>query len=341
MTFLSKDKPWSIVHGQATELLILNDLLIANYKRIHNEAHKAVWTYHLQCQFKLRALDQINSAKISLKLRGKVIYMKIIRTLPLIASLLVCSIAFAHEFWLEPVKFWLKINEKVRIDLMVGEDYQGQHTNGHKYKISKLDHYSNGEKQDIRTKVYGDSLSSIEISFQQEGSQLVAFNNTNKFIQLEASKFNEYLRTEGLDNVAKLRQDKNDTLQPGRELYQRCVKTLVQVGNKLDGSYAVNTGMKLEIIPKKKPYAQKSKAPITFKILFDNKPLNNALVLAWHMVDGKTTHEKLRSDKAGLVSFPIDQTGKWMISTVHMIASGKNKEADWQSYWGSYTFGFY
>ncbi|MCE6991140.1 DUF4198 domain-containing protein [Dyadobacter sp. CY323] len=70
-----------------------------------------------------------------------------------------CSPAFAHEFRLEPVKFWLKKNEKARIDLMVGEDYQGEHSNGHKYKILKLDYYGNGHKQDVSDKVYGDSLS--------------------------------------------------------------------------------------------------------------------------------------------------------------------------------------
>ena len=267
--------------------------------------------------------------------------MKIKKSLLLGLLLLSCSIAFAHEFWLEPVKFWLKKNEKVRIDLMVGEDYQGDHSNGHKYKILKLDHYANGRKEDVRNKVYGDSLSSFDISIATPGSHLIAFSNTAKFIELEAAQFNEYLRTEGLNNVIELRGQRKDTLKAGRELYQRCVKTLIQVDNKTDDSYAVNTGMRLEIIPAKNPYAQQSKEPVTFKILFDNQPLDNALVLAWHLTAGKTTHDTLRSDKNGKVAFPIDQTGKWMISTVHMIPNADPKQADWQSYWGSYTFGFY
>lgn len=267
--------------------------------------------------------------------------MKIQKVLTLAAALLFCTLAYAHEFWLEPVKFWLKKDEKVRIDLMVGEDYTGEHSDGHKYKILKLDHYGNGRKQDIRSKVYGDSLSSIDIAFATEGSHLIAFNNTSKFIELEASQFNEYLRTEGLDHISKLRQQNNDTLKAGRELYQRCVKTLVQVGKETDATYALNTDMKLEIIPDKNPYAQTAKGQITFKVLFDDKPLNNALVLAWHSVNGKTTHESARSGKNGKVTFPIDQTGKWMISTVQMVPNSDTKQADWQSYWGSYTFGFY
>lgn len=267
--------------------------------------------------------------------------MKIKNTLSLATTLLFCSLTYAHEFWLEPVKFRLKKNERVRIDMMVGEDYTGAHSDGHKYKIMKLDHYGNGQKQDVRSKVYGDSLSSIDITFAKEGSQMIAFNNTSKFIELEAAQFNEYLRTEGLGHISKLRRQHSDTLKAGRELYQRCVKTLVQVGKQNDGTYAVNSGMKLEIIPDKNPYAQTSKGLITFLVLFDNKPLENALVLAWHSVKGNTTHEKARTGKDGKVVFRIDQTGKWMISTVQMVPNNEPVQADWQSYWGSYTFGFY
>ncbi|GGM90417.1 hypothetical protein GCM10010967_24290 [Dyadobacter beijingensis] len=224
---------------------------------------------------------------------------------------------------------------------MVGEDYQGEHSNGLKYKILMLDHYAGGKAKDIRASVKGDSLSHFEIAFSTPGSHLIAFNNTSKFIELESEKFNEYLRTEGLDNVAKMRLEKGDTLKPGKELYQRCVKTLVQVGGKNDQTFALNTGMPLEIIPKTNPYSVTKSTPVTFKVLFEQKPVRNSLVLAWHIVNGKATHESLRSNAHGEVVFPISNEGKWMISTVHMTPTNNSAEADWQSYWGSYTFGFY
>ncbi len=225
--------------------------------------------------------------------------------------------------------------------MKVGEDYEGDHSNGTKYKLTKLEHYGNGQIKDIRSEVYGDSLSTVDLTFPTSGSQLVAFNNTSKFIELEGLKFNDYLRTEGLDDVLRSRAQQGDTMKAGRELFQRCVKTLVQVGDKTDDTYAINTGMRLEIIPGKNPYAANAAGPIKFKVLFDNKPLVNSLVLAWHAADGRTTHTKLRSDKQGEVTFPITKTGKWMISSVHMIPTTDTKEADWQSFWGSYTFGYY
>lgn len=257
------------------------------------------------------------------------------------AAFLVSSLAFAHEFWLEPAKFLLKLNEKVSIHMMVGEDYQGDHSNGTKYKLVKLDLYGDGKKQDIRSQVRGDSLSTVDLSFPTQGTQLVAFNNTSKFIELAGPKFNDYLRSEGLDGVLRSRAQKGDSSKPGREMYQRCVKTLVQVGEKADETYAIDTGMRLEIIPGQNPYGKNPAGPIKFKVRFDNQPLANSLVLAWHRIDGKTTHTKLRSNKQGEVTFPIAKTGKWMISTVHMIPTPESKQADWQSFWGSYTFGYY
>jgi uncharacterized GH25 family protein len=267
--------------------------------------------------------------------------MKKNKLLTVVSLFLLSSLGYAHEFWLEPTKFLLKINEKITINMMVGEDYQGEHSNGLTYKIVKLDHYSATTKEDMRSRVYGDSLSRVTMPFGTVGNHLIALNNTSKFIQLDALKFNDYLRSEGLDNVLALREQKGDTLKAGRERYQRCVKTLVQVGGKSDVTYGINTGMPLEIIPATNPYTVGSTALITFKLLFDNTPLSGALVLAWHMENGKTTHTKRRSNSQGEVDFPITKTGKWMISTVHMTPHKNASESDWQSYWGSYTFGYY
>ena len=266
--------------------------------------------------------------------------MKTNRLLTVAGLLLIGSLAYAHEFWLEPTKFLLKKNEQVLINMMVGEDYQGEHSNGHKYKIMKLDHFAANTKKDIRDKVSGDSMSRIVMAFSTSGNHLIAFANSSKFIELEALKFNNYLRSEGLDAVFRFRQQQGDTLKAGKERYQRCVKTLLQVDGKTDDTYAVDTGMPLEIIPTSNPYAIKSTGQITFKIRFNKLPLADGLVLAWHLKDGKTTHTKLRSNTSGEVVFPVDRTGKWMISTVHMIPNENRSESDWQSYWGSYTFGY-
>ena len=167
---------------------------------------------------------------------------------------------------------------------------------------------------------------------------MIALNNTNKHIELEADKFNDYLKEEGLDGVLAWRKAHNALDKKGREMYQRCVKTLLQVGKKHDEVYRQNTGMRLELIPQQNPYT--TKQSLTFQVLFDNKPIDKALVLVWQKGIEKPELRKLRTDKSGKVSFSFEPKGIYMVSTVHMVPYSKPEEADWQSYWGSYTFGF-
>lgn len=253
----------------------------------------------------------------------------------------ICLLALAHEFWLQPLKFWLKVNEKTSISILVGENYKGERSDWSKYKIQQLKHYSSKGVEDFTSHLSAADKSLIDASFSSAGNHLVAFNNSNKFIELEAAKFNEYLKEEGLDEILKMREAEQSTGKPGREFYQRCVKTLFKVGSKTDSTYAVNTGMRLELIPRENPYSVKTGDSMHVQVLFDNKPVNNALLLAWNVVNEKTSVTKLRTDETGIAAFAIRLEGRWMISAVHMIPHTNKSEADWQSFWGSYTFGYY
>jgi uncharacterized GH25 family protein len=259
----------------------------------------------------------------------------------LVILLIVSTLTFAHEFWLQPQKFILKPSGKTNIDVFVGENYTGSKVDASKFTVSKLTHYGKGTEEDFMNKLSTKDSVKIEASFASEGNHLVAFNNTNKFIELKAAKFNEYLTGEGLENIIKLRKQQGKENKDGREFYQRCVKTLFQVGDVQDDTFKQNTGMRLEVIALDNPYSVNDTKSIPFKILFDNQVVKNALVLAWHSDKGKTTVEKMRSNKDGKIMIPITKTGRWMISTVKMIPLTDNQKADYQSFWGSYTFGFY
>lgn len=248
---------------------------------------------------------------------------------------------FAHEFWLQPLKFWLNIGEGTEVSILVGENYKGDKSDASKYNIQQLKHYSIHGVEDYTAHLSQKDKSVIEASFTSAGNHLLSFNNSNKFIELEPGKFNEYLREEGLDYIYRKRKQSGDDKKPGREFYQRCVKTLFKVNNSNDSTFAIHTGLRWEIIPHQNPYLAKEGDKITWKLLFDNQPVEGALVLAWNVTKGKTSKTKYHSNAAGEVTIPVTLQGRWMISSVHMIPQIDTKEADWQSFWGSYTFGYY
>ncbi len=246
---------------------------------------------------------------------------------------------FAHEFWLSPEKFRLQKGESINVDFLVGEHFEGEKWHGNRGSVTMFQQFSKDGKTDLTPSVSTDSGKGISARFDTEGTHLLAYNSKNKFIELEANKFTEYLKEDGLQNALEWREKNGKTGEKGREYYQRCVKTLIQVGDKLDNTFKQNTQMPLEIIAQQNPYALKMGDSLEVKVLFKNKNLPDALVRVWNRHEGKMTETPYKTDSNGRVKFLIANDGKYMVSLVKMEKNSLDTKADWQSYWGSLTFG--
>lgn len=244
--------------------------------------------------------------------------------------------AGAHEFWLEPERFHLAGNLAAKVRIQVGENFTGERWKGSGRRVRKLRDYFGGHSRALPLQGV-----TFELPAGSPDLHLITFSNDNTFIQLGAEKFNDYLRDDGLGNALQWRQEHGQENRPGREFYRRCAKTLVQVGPAAaeDSTYALDTGLPLELIPGRNPYAHTGPSDLRFSLRFRHKPLANALVQVWHRGDGRTTRQQLRSDSQGEVVFRLWEEGTWMVSSVHMEHL-VGQRADWQSYWASYTFGF-
>ncbi|TAE25405.1 MAG: DUF4198 domain-containing protein [Cytophagales bacterium] len=275
------------------------------------------------------------------------------RTIYLTASLVLglTILAVAHEFWLQPQRFFAAVNDVVSIEIMVGEAFQGDHSEGKKNRIIQFVHIANGSKEDLTPNITNDHYGATNVTLKSPGTHMIAFANTPKFLSMKADSFLLYLQEDGLDNVIAARKKLNeaDGQKRSRELYRRCVKTLIQVGDKPDNTFATNTGMPLEIIPAQNPYALKPGQMADFQVLFEQKPLPMALVRYWNRDAANQLHEvQQRSDAQGRVRFSL-RAGRNMVSLVQMVPytgaaqTGIEKPdfppVDWISYWGSLTFG--
>jgi len=247
---------------------------------------------------------------------------------------------FAHEFWLNPEKFIYKRTDKINIRFLVGENFEGDNWKGNNERINSLKIYYGGVIDDLSPVVTEAAGDSIEYTMIDEGTNLIAFHSTNAFIEMEPSKFEEYLKEDGLDNALDYRNQNNENGCNGRELYQRCAKTLIQVGDIKDQTFKIPTFLPIDIIPLSNPYSAKDKELLRVKVFYKTSPLANSLVKIWHRVNGKTEKKELTTDANGEIVFGINTKGKWMISTVQIEHVDDNPICDWQSYWGSLTWGY-
>jgi uncharacterized GH25 family protein len=266
--------------------------------------------------------------------------MKLIKSILLTCILLLVLPVLAHEFWLQPQQYIFSRGEEINIRFKVGEGFAGDNWTGNQQKVETLQMFYGDVSDNLFNAITNNSGDSLQFSLFEEATALVTFTNTDSFIELDATKFNEYLLEDGLTAAIDYRKQYNETDSVGRELYQRSVKTIVQVGTNKTDIYKKQTLLPIDIIPLSHPYALINNQLLTVKILYRGEPLANTKIRTWHKLLGTVTDSSFLSDANGEISFPVITNGEWMVSCVHMIRLTDNPKAQWQSYWGSVTWGY-
>lgn len=259
----------------------------------------------------------------------------------LLLTLIVVRVS-GHEFWIQPDKFIYNHGEPVNIKFLVGENFSGENWTGDKSKIKSLRLYF----EDVTDKncidnVGGNKGDSLQIAMLDEGTVMLTLNTTNSFIDLEAAKFNGYLREDGLAEALKYREKNGDTTKNGRENYQRSVKTIFQVGSRFTNVCKKRTDLPLDIVPAEHPYNVSKDGDFKVKLFFMGERLKNTKVKVWHKLDSNISQQEYVTDDEGEIKFFLSPAGEWMVSCVRMIRLEDDPKAEWQSYWGSLTWGYY
>src|SRR5687768_8686639 len=208
--------------------------------------------------------------------------------------LFVSPSAIAHDFWIEPSTFTPAPGEEVVLQMKVGEHFQGEIV----------------------------TTSSIVVS--AEGT-VASYSSRPSRIELEAAKFESYLREEGLEHVIEKRKARGESAKRGTEIFSRSVKTLL-------GRNDETVGLRLELV----------RTGDRFRVQFEGKPVRDLLVVAMLRPSsalrapsprkrgegqvaprpakrgegGRRPGEgpyRARSDANGMVAFPRLAKGQWLV----------------------------
>lgn len=246
--------------------------------------------------------------------------------------------ARGHEFWLQPIAP-PEAPTTVPLAIRVGMDFDGEPRPIDRTLVTGLRRFDARAEQDLLGRVPAQGgPTTIGIELPSPGTHVLALETRAKSITIEADKFTEYLREEGLDVIIAAREAAGRSAAPGRERYSRCVKTLVPVGPDSDAASTRVLGQTLELTPLADPFRLPPGGTLALRVTFDGRPLPGALVRAWHRQSGQLRRQEARTDAAGTVAFALDRPGDWMFSLVHMVAVTDDPQHDWQSYWGNLTF---
>lgn len=247
--------------------------------------------------------------------------------------------AFAHEYWFEPGSFFLRSGESTPVHLYVGDGLSKDlEERGFQPDMTPMFSLFFGSgASDVRASLAAGQTPVYRLSVNEPGNYLLAMHRDWAYITLEPAEFEAYLREDGMEYIIAERRKLGETDSPGKERYSRYLKSLIQVGDVQDENYRRDAGLKLEITPDENPYAKRVGSTLSFTVRFDGKPLSGKRVFASNRSSAK---QKLRTDRNGRVRMKINGEGLWLVHLVFMQRCvSECGEADWESFWGAYSFG--
>lgn len=261
----------------------------------------------------------------------------------MLATMMILSLptlAFAHDWWLQPDSFQIGLNALLVARLLTGHRLKAQKELPlEKEMTPRLDLFSSAGRTDLLALSKEGQCPAIEYRTNFEGHGLLVTDRRFTEITLSADKFRGYLSSEHHLDLLTTRDDSGQRLEE-KERYARCVKALVQVGS-VSGStfHDLVTGQKLEIILKTDPYRCRRGDTMEIRVLFDNRPLGNKSVRSYRCApDGLVADATETTDANGTAFFNIDQPGLWVIRLIHLYPCSREYKMDWESYWASYCF---
>jgi uncharacterized GH25 family protein len=254
-------------------------------------------------------------------------------------SILLATTLFAHEYVLIAYDFFVKEGQKLELHLFVADGFNIQIERPIQKSITQKFEIitQNGTTNLLNNNKEG-ALPILNMDVNFKGLALIHMQRDYAKITLTNEEFIDYLKVDNIENITINTKDK----QEQTERYTRYLKTLIQ-SDKIPNDEIFNTvvGQNFEIILLQNPYTLDEGDWISAKVLFMGKPLKNKVITARNRTGNKSSiHQYSRTDNNGICSFKLERKGDWFIHATHMIPCPNKNEADWESFWTTFSFGF-
>ena len=247
--------------------------------------------------------------------------------------------ALAHDYWMVPAELVVPRDGDVAVSLFVGDDFVAEEEKRfERSRSSRLSHLHANRAEDLLGSALDGALPMLRLPLRGAGGHLLVLDRNVARLELEAHKFEEYLRHEGLTRALEERARRGETGKPGRERYSRSMKALVQVGSARDNTFGAVAYQTLELVPESDPIFASPGGELVVQVRFQGKPLPEARIEAFSRNGADVRGAIYTADPAGRVRVRIERRGVWLVRMVHMVRCEACADADWESFWASYTF---
>ncbi len=258
----------------------------------------------------------------------------------LFLGLLAAFPLFAHDLFLKLDSFFVKVNEKMSIEILNGSftSSEGPVAFARLKDVSVVSP-SKFVSHPVETDFTKDATTSfLNLEPKETGNYVVGLSTMPREIDLKGKDFNEYLTEDGIPDTLADRKKKKELEKGVRERYSKHVKTIFQAGDRQTENFNSILGYPVEIVPQMNPYKLRSGSTIEIMCLKDGKPLVNQFVTSGREADGKViAGSSVRSNKKGIAKIELTAAGKWYVRFINMTRLNDPK-TNYESKWATLTF---
>ena len=244
----------------------------------------------------------------------------------------------AHEMWIEPIHYELKLQEKILAHEKVGQNFKGNEYSylSSSYKSLKLT--VNGKTRDVKSRI-GDIPAINEVA-TEEGLTILWAETTHSDISYKTwKKFEDFIKSKGLDWVLDEHKKRGLPAKNFIEAFSRYPKSLIKVGDGKGSDQKV--GMPIEWVAETNPYTD-SDDGVRLHLYWQGKPFVNTHVSVFNRLKNELIVTDLKTDDKGMVIISRAKGGQFLINAVQMIEPSESVKtqtgAVWESLWASLTY---
>jgi uncharacterized GH25 family protein len=250
----------------------------------------------------------------------------------------------AHDMWLQPRSFGQPDSGPSAVAFQVGHGADRQRWAVAIDRVAVL--RSIGPRGVVNQKGVlkpGGLAQDVQFSLLGAGTHILVLQSLHAQSDLPAARFNDYLKQEGLTSAVVARAKAGSAMTPGREIYSRRAKALIQVGSPTEAAQVHVTqpvGLSLEIVPEVNPYGLRAAAALPIRVIFEGRPLSGALVKLTNLEFDSRPAESHLTDGKGRAVFQAPRNGVWLLNVVWTKPISGNRRAEFETTFSSLTFGF-
>jgi uncharacterized GH25 family protein len=249
--------------------------------------------------------------------------------------------ASAHDAWLEPGRFRTATAARVPVTFYVGHSGEQEKATlapRPRWLLSMKAHGPRGTADLLNGRRFNPAAG---FALAPPGTHMLSLNTSDFRNEMTAKEFGEYMEEEGLAGAKVAWERRPITSRKVRESYRRHAKALVHSGRGgplASGPATRRIGQRLELVPAVNPYALRAGQPLPLTVWHRGRPLAGALVTLGTLDRPTDPLVKVRSGANGRVSFPMPQSGRWMVNVVWSVPA-TTSNTDFETSFSSLTFG--